>query len=114
MSTFFERQFSDRYLTFLRILIGKKELNPSYKLEIIFENIEYSIINMTIPFIRFLVNQSKISFALHFKSSESQMHLVFSTYFLLLKRFITKENIDENFLDEQMVDIYQDFSIYQN
>jgi hypothetical protein len=35
-------------------------------------------------------------------------------YFLLLEQFITKENIDENFLDEQTVDKHQDFSIYRN
>ncbi len=34
--------------------------------------------------------------------------------YFLLNHFITKENIDENLLDEQIVDIYQDFLIYKN
>ena len=31
-----------------------------------------------------------------------------------MKYFITKENIDESFFDEQMIDLHQDFLIYQN
>jgi hypothetical protein len=34
--------------------------------------------------------------------------------YFLLNHFITKENTDENFLDEQIVEIHQDFLIYQN
>jgi hypothetical protein len=48
------------------------------------------------------------------ESIVNEKYLVFSTYFLLLKQFITKENIHKNFLDEQMVDVHQDLSICQN
>jgi len=46
------------------------------------------------------------------------VYLNFSYNLLLLKEFLTrliftiKENIHENFLDEQMVHVFQDISIY--
>jgi hypothetical protein len=46
------------------------------------------------------------------RHSLDKKYLIFSKHFLLLTHFITEENIDENFLDEQTVDTHQDFSIY--
>jgi hypothetical protein len=47
-------------------------------------------------------------------SIEEMKNISFFKVFLLLKQFTTKENIDENFLDEQMIDMHQDFSMFRN